>query len=94
MVSSRLRIEISVPEEIDDVDRRALQIEMERQALEREEDPASQERLKNLLIEKSELEEISQRLKRHWQNEKETLQAIQQLMEQIENLKQEEEQAR
>ena len=93
--SSRLRIEIdSVPEEIDDVDRRALQIEMERQALEREEDSASQERLKNLLTEKSELEEISQRLKRHWQNEKETLQAIQQLMEQIENLKQEEEQAR
>ena len=93
--SSRLRIEIdSVPEEIDDVERRALQIEMERQALEREEDTASQERLKNLLTEKSELEEISQRLKKHWQNEKETLQAIQKLMEQIKNLKQEEEQAR
>ena len=50
-----------MPEEIDAVERRALQIEMERQALEREEDTASQERLKNLLTEKSELEEISQR---------------------------------
>ena len=93
--ASRLRIEIdSVPEEIDEVERRILQLEIERQALDREEDPASQDRLQKLLAEKSELEETRNGLKARWQNEKETLHAIQQLMTQIESLKQEEEQAR
>ena len=93
--SSRLRIEIdSVPEEIDEVERRILQIKIEQQALEREEDIASQERLYNLLAEKSKLEEVCSGLKSRWQNEKETLQAIQKIMSQIKNLKQEEEQAR
>ena len=93
--SSRLRIEIdSVPEEIDEVERRILQIKIEQQALEDEEDITSQERLYSLLTEKSELEEICSGLKSRWQNEKETLQAIQKIMSEVKNLKQEEEQAR
>jgi ATP-dependent Clp protease ATP-binding subunit ClpB len=93
--ASRLRIEIdSVPEEIDEVERRIIQLEIERQALEKEEDVASQERLEKLLAELAELEERRDQLKARWQNEKETIDQMRELMEKVDALKIEEEQAR
>ena len=92
--ASRLRIEIdSVPEEIDEVERRLTQLEIERQALEKEEDTSSQERLAKLLEELSELKEKGDHLKANWQNEKAGIQRVRDLMERIEALKIEEEQA-
>ncbi len=92
--ASRLRIEIdSVPEEIDEVERRIIQLEIERQALETEEDASSQERLAKLLEERAELKEKGDHLKANWQNEKAGIQRVRDLMERIEALKIEEEQA-
>lgn len=92
--ASRLRIEIdSVPEEIDEVERRIIQLEIERQALEKEEDTSSQERLAKLLGELAELKEKGDHLKANWQNEKAGIQRVRDLMERIEALKIEEEQA-
>ena len=93
--ASRLRIEIdSVPVELDEVQRRIIQLEIERQALEKEEDEASQERLAKLLAELADLGEKRNHLKARWQNEKEIIQHVKELMERIEALKIEEEQAR
>src|SRR5205807_3966021 len=66
--ASRLRIEIdSMPIEIDEVERRILQLEIERQALKREEDKASRERLAQLEREIENLRETASGLKAHWQ---------------------------
>ncbi|MBD70201.1 ATP-dependent chaperone ClpB [Candidatus Poribacteria bacterium] len=93
--ASRLRIEIdSVPQEIDEVDRKIIQFEIERQALDKEEDEISRDRLIQLTSEQSDLEERRNQLKAKWHNEKETLQGIREIMEQIETLKIREEQAR
>ena len=92
--ASRLRIEIdSVPEAIDEVERRIIQLEIERQALEKEEDTSSQERLAKLLEELAELKEQRDHLKANWQNEKAGIQRVRDLMERIEALKIEQEQA-
>ena len=93
--ASRLRIEIdSVPEEIDEVERRIIQLQIEQQALEKEEDSASQQRLEKLIAELAELEEQANSLKARWQNEKANLTQIGGLMEQIETLRTESEQAK
>ena len=93
--ASRLRIEIdSVPEEIDEVERRIIQLQIEQQALEKEEDGASQQRLGKLAAELAELKERSNALKAAWQNEKANLTQIGELMEQIEALRIESEQAK
>ena len=93
--ASRLRIEIdSVPQEIDEVDRKIIQLEIERQALDKEENEISKDRLIQLTSEQSDLEEKRNQLKAKWHNEKETLQGIREIMEQIEILKIREEQAR
>ena len=93
--ASRLRIEIdSVPQEIDEVDRKIIQLEIERQALDKEENEISKDRLIQLTSEQSDLEEKRNQLKAKWHNEKETLQGIREIMEQIEILKIQEEQAR
>ena len=93
--ASRLRIEIdSVPEEIDEVERRIIQLQIEQQALEKEEDSASQQRLENLTAELAQLEERANSLKARWQNEKTNLTRIGGLMEQIEVLRLESEQAK
>ena len=93
--ASRLRIEIdSVPQEIDEVDRRIIQLEIERQALDKEEDETSKNRLIQLTSEQSDLEEKRNQLKAKWHNEKEMLQGIREIMEQIETLKTQEERAR
>jgi ATP-dependent Clp protease ATP-binding subunit ClpB len=92
--ASRLRIEIdSMPIEIDEVDRKILQLEIERQALKREEDKASKERLSHLEREIHNLRETSDGLKGHWKNEKESIQRIRSLKEKIEATKVEEQQA-
>src|SRR5437762_887488 len=92
--ASRLRIEIdSMPIEIDEVERKILQLEIERQALKREEDKASRERLAQLEREIENLRETSSGLKAHWQNEKESIQRIRSLKEKIESTKVEEQQA-
>ncbi|MBI1997813.1 MAG: ATP-dependent chaperone ClpB [Deltaproteobacteria bacterium] len=92
--ASRLRIEIdSMPIEIDEVERKVLQLEIEKQALKREEDKASKERLAQLEREIQNLKETSSGLKAHWQNEKESIQRIRSLKEKIEATKVEEQQA-
>jgi ATP-dependent Clp protease ATP-binding subunit ClpB len=92
--ASRLRIEIdSMPIEIDEVERKILQLEIERQALKREEDKASRERLAQLEREIENLRETSGGLKAHWQNEKESIQRIRLLKEKIESTKVEEQKA-
>lgn len=93
--ASRLRIEIdSVPEEIDEVERRIIQLQIEQQALEKEEDAASQQRLEKLIAELAERKEKANALKATWQNEKASLMQIGELMEQIEALRIESEQAK
>jgi ATP-dependent Clp protease ATP-binding subunit ClpB len=92
--ASRLRIEIdSMPIEIDEVERKILQLEIEKQALKREEDKASKERLAQLEREIQNLKETSNGLKAHWQNEKESIQRIRSLKEKIEATKVEEQKA-
>jgi ATP-dependent Clp protease ATP-binding subunit ClpB len=92
--ASRLRIEIdSMPIEIDEVERKILQLEIEKQALKREEDKASKDRLAQLEREIRNLRETSDGLKGHWKNEKESIQRIRSLKEKIEATKVEEQQA-
>ena len=83
--ASRLRIEIdSMPTEIDQVERRLIQLEIERQALKKESDKASKERLGKVEKEVAELREASAGMKAHWQQEKEAIQKIRSTKEQIE----------
>ena len=92
--ASRLRIEIdSMPIEIDEVERKILQLEIERQALKREEDKASRERLAQLEREIQNLKETSGGLKAHWQNEKKSIQRIRSLKEKLEATKVDEQKA-
>ncbi|MBI4488298.1 MAG: ATP-dependent chaperone ClpB [Deltaproteobacteria bacterium] len=92
--ASRLRIEIdSMPTEIDEVERKILQLEIERQALKREKDKASQERLGRLEREIQALRNSSEELKSHWTREKEAIQRLRSLKEKIEATKLEEQQA-
>jgi ATP-dependent Clp protease ATP-binding subunit ClpB len=86
--ASSLRIEIdSMPSEIDHIERRVTQLEIERQALRKEDDPASVERLKVIEQELSELREKSDALKLRWKSEKETITRIRELKGQIEQAK-------
>src|SRR5690348_13601560 len=89
--ASRLRIEIdSMPIEIDGVERRILQLEIERQALRKESDAHSKERLGQIEKELSTLREQSNGLKAHWQTEKDAITRIRKQKEEIERLKAEE----
>src|SRR6185295_9382105 len=92
--ASRLRIEIdSLPQEIDEVERRIVQLEIERQALLKEKDRAAVERREALEREISTLRERSSGMKAQWQAEKGALQEIQQLKAEIENVRGEIDQA-
>jgi ATP-dependent Clp protease ATP-binding subunit ClpB len=83
--ASRLRIEIdSLPTEIDVVERRIRQLEIERVALAKETDAASAERLEALDRELADLREQSTSMKAHWQGEKEAIAEIQALKEELE----------
>ncbi|HVT78657.1 MAG TPA: AAA family ATPase, partial [Acidimicrobiales bacterium] len=86
--ASRLRIEIdSLPTEIDVVERRIRQLEIERVALAKETDAASQERLAKLDEELANLQEESQGMKAKWQSEKEAIQVIRERKEALEAAK-------
>ncbi|MEY3699650.1 MAG: chaperone protein ClpB [Actinomycetota bacterium] len=86
--ASKLRIEIdSLPTEIDIIDRRILQLEIERVALEKESDPASIERLRVLNEELQELQSQTNEMKVHWDAERQAIGAIRSLKEELETLR-------
>jgi len=92
--AASLRMEIdSLPVEIDAVERTIIQLEIERQALSKEDDPASRERLHLIEKELSELREQSTQMKLRWQREKELIQSIRDLKKQIEETHVQEQQA-
>jgi ATP-dependent Clp protease ATP-binding subunit ClpB len=92
--ASRLRIEIdSMPQEIDEVERRVMQLEIERTALQKEKDKAAVERRNTIEKELSELREKSSGMKAQWQREKETLGAVGKIKQEIDQAKVEAEQA-
>ena len=92
--ASRLRIEIdSMPQELDINERRIRQLEIERQALRKEKDEASRERLQNLEAELEREKEENKRLRLRWTAEKECIDKIRQIKAQIEQKKHEEAQA-
>jgi ATP-dependent Clp protease ATP-binding subunit ClpB len=75
--TSRLAIEMdSKPTEIDEIDRRIQQLKIEEQALSKESDEGSKKRLDSLLAELGDLEEQSNAMTAHWQNEKDAFDAI------------------
>src|ERR1700749_4784640 len=81
--SARLRMTIdSKPEELDELDRRIVQLKIEREALKKEADPASRERLQRLAQELSQLEQQSAELTAQWQAEKQKLASAQKVKEQ------------
>ena len=88
--ASRLRIEIdSVPMEIDEVQRKVMQLEIERQALKKEKDKASIERLKKIEKELADLRtEVNEKTLK-WENEKKSISKIREIKERIEKTKQE-----
>ncbi|HUS71274.1 MAG TPA: AAA family ATPase, partial [Anaerolineae bacterium] len=92
--ASRLRMEIdSKPAELDEIDRRIMQLEIEREALKKEKDEASKERLQRLEKDLAELQEESNGMKAHWQLERDAIQELRQQKESIEQTKLEIEQA-
>ncbi|HIJ54599.1 MAG TPA: ATP-dependent chaperone ClpB [Deltaproteobacteria bacterium] len=92
--ASKLRIEIdSMPAEIDEIHRRITQAEIERQALKKESDRASLDRLKKLESEIAAMNDELDEMKAHWQNEKNLIQSIRRIKEQQEQLGIEEQQA-
>ncbi len=89
--ASRLRIEIdSMPTELDEIDRKIRQLEIERQAVKKEKDKSSQERCQKIEKELEDLKETFTGLSTHWKVEKECLSKIQVLKEQIEKSRNEE----
>jgi ATP-dependent Clp protease ATP-binding subunit ClpB len=86
--AASLRIQIdSMPTEIDQLERRATQLEIERQALSKEEDPNSRARLKAVEKELAEVRERSNALKARWKAEKDAINRVGQLKEKVEQLK-------
>jgi len=82
--ASRLRMQVdSKPEEIDELDRRIIQLKIEREALTKESDKASEDRLEKLDKELNELESRSADLTSQWQSEKEKLNAGQKVTEEL-----------
>ena len=92
--ASRLRIEIdSVPQEIDEVERRIVQLEIEKAALQKETDPASLDRRQALERELADKKEQASGMRAQWQQEKETLGAVGRVKQEIEQARFEAEQA-
>ena len=93
--AARLKMEItSKPEEIDEIDRKILQLEMEKLSLGRESDAASQERLERLERELAELSEQQSTLNAQWQQEKGAIDELSNLKEEIERVQLQVEQAK
>lgn len=92
--ASRLRMEVeSKPEEIENLDRRIIQLKIEREALKRETDAASKDRLDALEADLVELEEQSAELTTRWQGEKDKINAEAKLKEQLDAARMELDQA-
>jgi ATP-dependent Clp protease ATP-binding subunit ClpB len=86
--ASKLRMEIdSLPVELDEVQRRTMQLEIEREALRKEKDSASKDRLQKLEKELADLKEQATELRSHWEQEKEAIQKGRELKERLEQVK-------
>ena len=89
-----LRMQIdSVPVDVDRMERKAIQLEIERKALQKESDPGSGERLAAIESQLEELRGESARLREKWQRDKELIDEVKRLKEEIENLRIEQEAA-
>ena len=92
--AARLRMEVdSKPEEIDELDRRIIQLKIEREALKKEDDQGSRDRLEKLEVELSGLEKESADLTERWRAEKEKLSSAQKIKEELEHTRTQLEQA-
>jgi ATP-dependent Clp protease ATP-binding subunit ClpB len=92
--ASKLRMEIdSMPTELDELERTIRRLQIEEQAVKKEKDPASKERLKGIEKEISELSEKRAGLQARWMNEKEAIKKIRELKEKLEQAKGEAERA-
>ncbi len=92
--AAKLRTEIdSMPTELDEISRRVMQLEIEREALKKETDRASRDRLEKLEHELGNLKADADALKARWQAEKQAVQQVQVIREQLEQTKQEVERA-
>jgi ATP-dependent Clp protease ATP-binding subunit ClpB len=92
--AAKLRTEIeSMPTELDEVSRRVMQLEIEREALRKESDAASRERLAKLEKELADLKAQQQELRARWETEKQAIQRLRSFKEEIEKVKQAVEQA-
>jgi ATP-dependent Clp protease ATP-binding subunit ClpB len=88
--TSRLRIEIdSMPAEIDDIQRKMTQLEIEKEALKKEKDQASKDRLIKIEKELSELKALMEEMSTHWGKEKEAISKIRDIKEKLESTKSE-----
>ncbi len=86
--ASKLRMEIdSMPAELDEINRRVMQLEIEREALRKEKDKASKDRLQKLEKELADLKEEHTTLMARWQQEKEAIQRQRKLKEELEQLR-------
>jgi len=86
--AAKLRMEIdSMPEELDEVERRVKQLEIEREAMKKEKDEPSKQRLKKTEEDLDNLHEQAKALRAHWQMEKEAIGQIQKLKEEMERVK-------
>jgi ATP-dependent Clp protease ATP-binding subunit ClpB len=84
--AARLRMQVdSKPEELDELDRRIMQLQIEREALKKESDAASKDRLSKLVKELAELEEKSAGFTRRWQEEKDKLAASSKVKEELDH---------
>src|SRR6201992_3568071 len=92
--AARLRMEVdSKPEEIDELDRRIIQLKIEREALKKEDDAGSRDRLEKLEVELDALEKESADLTERWRAEKEKLSSAQKIKEELEHTRTQLEQA-
>jgi ATP-dependent Clp protease ATP-binding subunit ClpB len=88
--ASRLRMQVdSKPEELDELDRRIIQLKIEREALKKESDKGSKDRLEKLEVELADLEERSSAMTARWNEEKKSLQSVQKLKEDLDKARQE-----
>ena len=86
--AARMRIEVdSLPSELDELERRKIQLEIERVSLQKEQDPASRDRLERLEKELADIKEQADVLRAQWQAEKEALSRVQALKADIESTK-------
>lgn len=92
--ASKIRMEIdSMPQELDEISRELIQLEIEQEALKKEHDEASRERLEKLMFEIGELRREKEAFEARWKREKEEIQVVQRIKEDIERTKTEIDQA-